>query len=122
MAHLKPWRLPAGMASVRGARRNAFSLLHSCELLDHPGARMLVEGLSEAERAVTATMIERGLNSPLTSSMGRLLDAMAAMLGICLNATYEGEPASCSKPRRGERLVQMTRGAPTIGGWLRLSL
>lgn len=93
MAHLKPWRLPAGMASVRDARRNAFSLLHSCELLDHPGARMLVEGLSEAERAVTATMIERGLNSPLTSSMGRLLDAMAAMLGICLNATYEGEPA-----------------------------
>lgn len=93
MAHLKPWRLPAGMASVRDARRNAFSLLHSCELLDHPGARMLVEGLSEAERAVTVTMIERGLNSPLTSSMGRLLDAMAAMLGICLNATYEGEPA-----------------------------
>lgn len=93
MAHLKPWRLPAGMASVRDARRNAFSLLHSCELLNHPGARMLVEGLSEAERAVTATMIERGLNSPLTSSMGRLLDAIAAMLGICLNATYEGEPA-----------------------------
>ncbi len=93
MAHLKPWRLPAGMASVRDARRNAFSLLHSCELLDHPGARMLVEGLSEAERAVTATMIERGLNSPLTSSMGRLLDAMAAMLGICPSATYEGEPA-----------------------------
>lgn len=93
MAHLKPWRLPAGMASVRDARRNAFSLLHSCELLDHPGARVLVKGLSEAERAVTATMIERGLNSPLTSSMGRLLDAMAAMLGICLNATYEGEPA-----------------------------
>ena len=54
---------------------------------------MLVEGLSEAERAVTAIMIERGLNSPLTSSMGRLLDAMAAMLGICPNATYEGEPA-----------------------------
>ena len=93
MVHLKPWRLPAGMASVRDARRNAFSLLHSCELLDHPGARVLAEGLSEAERAVTATMIERGLNSPLTSSMGRLLDAMAAMLGICLNATYEGEPA-----------------------------
>lgn len=93
MAHLKPWRLPAGMASVRDARRNAFSLLHSCELLNHPGARVLAEGLSEAERAVTATMIERGLNSPLTSSMGRLLDAMAAMLGICLNATYEGEPA-----------------------------
>ena len=93
MAHLKPWRLPAGMASVRDARRNAFSLLHSCELLAHPGARVLVKGLSEAERSVTATMIERGLNSPLTSSMGRLLDAMAAMLGICPSATYEGEPA-----------------------------
>ena len=38
-------------------------------------------------------MVERGINSPLTSSMGRLLDACAAILGICGRATYEGEPA-----------------------------
>ena len=38
-------------------------------------------------------MIERGINSPRTSSMGRLFDAAAAILGICGKATYEGEPA-----------------------------
>ena len=38
-------------------------------------------------------MIERGINCPLTSSMGRLLDAVSAILGICHSATYEGEPA-----------------------------
>ena len=42
---------------------------------------------------MTATMIERGINSPRTSSMGRLFDAAAAILGICDKATYEGEPA-----------------------------
>ena len=38
-------------------------------------------------------MIERDINSPRTSSMGRLFDAAAAILGICGTATYEGEPA-----------------------------
>ena len=92
-AHLRAWRLPGGAASVRDPRRNAFALLHACGLLDHPGTRPLLESLRDEERAVTATMIERGLNSPLTSSMGRFLDAVAALLGICKRATYEGEPA-----------------------------
>lgn len=38
-------------------------------------------------------MLERGINSPLTSSMGRFLDACAAILGICEHASYDGEPA-----------------------------
>ena len=38
-------------------------------------------------------MIKRNINSPRTSSMGRLFDAAAAILGICGTATYEGEPA-----------------------------
>ena len=93
VAHLKSWRLPGGAASVRDPRRNAFALLYACDLLDHPGAESLLASLTTEERAVTATMIERGLNSPFTSSMGRFLDAVAALLGICRHATYEGEPA-----------------------------
>ena len=38
-------------------------------------------------------MIKRNINSPRTSSMGRLFDAAAAILDICGTATYEGEPA-----------------------------
>lgn len=92
-AHLRTWALPGGAASVRDARRNAFALLSELGLLEHLGAERLLGGLDEQTRSVTATMIERGINSPRTSSMGRLFDAAAAILGICGQATYEGEPA-----------------------------
>ena len=92
-AHLRTWALPGGAASVRDARRNAFALLSELGLLEHTGAAGLLGTLDEQTRRVTATMIERGINSPRTSSMGRLFDAAAAILGICDKATYEGEPA-----------------------------
>ena len=92
-AHLRTWALPGGAASVRDARRNAFALLSELDLLEHPGAVGLLDSLDEQTRSITATMIERGINSPRTSSMGRLFDAAAAILGICGQATYEGEPA-----------------------------
>ena len=92
-AHLRTWTLPGGVASIRDARRNAFALLSELGLLEHPGAARLLSGLDAQTRSVTATMIERGINSPRTSSMGRLFDAAAAILGICGQATYEGEPA-----------------------------
>lgn len=92
-AHLRTWALPGGAASVRDARRNAFALLSELGLLEHPGAARLLDSLDEQTRSVTATMIERGINSPRTSSMGRLFDAATAILGICGKATYEGEPA-----------------------------
>ena len=91
--HLRTWALPGGTASVRDARRNAFALLSELSLLEHPGAARLLDSLDAQTRSVTATMIERGINSPRTSSMGRLFDAAAAILGICDKATYEGEPA-----------------------------
>ncbi len=90
---LAPWRLPGAAASVRDARRNALSLLYAADLLDHPGAAAALGQLEPTMREVTLQMVERGINSPLTSSMGRLLDAVSALLGICGVATYEGEPA-----------------------------
>ena len=92
-AHLRTWALPGGAASVRDARRNAFALLSELGLLGHPGAAGILGSLDEQTRSITATMIERNINSPRTSSMGRLFDAAAAILGICERATYEGEPA-----------------------------
>ena len=93
VAHLRTWALPGGAASVRDARRNAFALLSELGLLEHPGVAGLLGTLDERTRSITATMIERNINSPRTSSMGRLFDAAAAVLGICGQATYEGEPA-----------------------------
>ena len=92
-AHLRTWQLPGGAASVHDARRNAFALLSELNLLEHPGAVGLLGRLDDQTRNITATMIECNINSPRTSSMGRLFDAAAAILGICGQATYEGEPA-----------------------------
>lgn len=110
-AHLRTWALPGGAASVRDARRNAFALLSELGLLEHPGAAGLLGTLDEQTRSVTATMIERGINSPRTSSMGRLFDAAAAILGICDKATYEGEPAieleAAAWPALGGKTVRL---------------
>lgn len=93
VAHLELWPLPGGAASVRDPRRNAFALLKHYDLLDHSGAAPLLDTLQPDEKELASRMIERGINCPLTSSMGRLLDAVSVILGICHSATYEGEPA-----------------------------
>ena len=92
-AHLRPWRLPGGAASVRDARRNAYALLSDYGMLGEPAAQGFAAELGDEVRSVTHAMLERSLNSPVTTSMGRLFDAAAALLGICGQATYEGEPA-----------------------------
>lgn len=111
VAHLRTWALPGGAASVHDARRNAFALLSELNLLEHPGAVGLLNSLDEQTRSITATMIERGINSPRTSSMGRLFDAAAAILGICGQATYEGEPAieleAAAWPALGGKTVRL---------------
>ena len=92
-AHLATWPLPGGVAAIRDSKRNAYALLHQYGLLGHPGARGLLDRLGTETCNILSTMLERDLNCPATSSMGRFLDACAALLGICDVATYEGEPA-----------------------------
>ncbi|MFW6005941.1 MAG: carbamoyltransferase HypF [Candidatus Bipolaricaulota bacterium] len=45
------------------------------------------------ELAITLNQLEKGVNSPITTSAGRFLDAASALLGLCSERTYEGEPA-----------------------------
>ncbi len=52
-------------------------------------------------------MIERGLNAPSTSSVGRLFDAAAALTGVCTHPTYEGEAAVLfDAARQGELRIE----------------
>jgi hydrogenase maturation protein HypF len=67
-------------------------LLHH-GLAEHPAAERVKERLGSTQCSLIGQMIERGLNTPLTSSAGRLFDAVSALLGVCEEATYEGEPA-----------------------------
>ena len=90
-ACLDPFPLPGGDAAVRRIGRIAFSLLWKYGLLDRGGE--FASTLDAGERKVLEGMLRRGLNSPLTSSMGRLFDAVAALCGVCEKASYEAEAA-----------------------------
>lgn len=84
--------MPGGAACVKHPLRMAYGVLWAFDLLDHPGAADVLETLGE-QATICEQMIDRGLNTPVTSSVGRLFDAASALLGICTEPTYEGEPA-----------------------------
>ncbi len=94
-AHLREVPLPGGAAAVRRPARMALGLLAGIDrgLLDHPGSQELLARMAENERKVILTMIGRSFNSPPTSSMGRLFDAVAAIIGVRDDADYEGQAA-----------------------------
>lgn len=84
--------MPGAAACVRHPLRMAYGVLWAFDLLEHPAAADALRELG-AQASVCSQMIERTLNTPFTSSVGRLFDAAAALLGVCKEATYEGEPA-----------------------------
>lgn len=95
-ASLLPFPLPGGEQAIRHPARIAFGL---CWLLRGEEAAMndrrLLEllGLSTRETEMLAAMLRRGVNAPWTSSMGRLFDAVAALVLGARAASYEGELA-----------------------------
>ena len=95
VAHLRQVPMPGGAAAIRRPARMAFGLLIGLDegLFDHLGASILQRTLANEERATLHAMASRGLNSPSTSSMGRLFDAVAALIGLRADAMYEGQAA-----------------------------
>jgi len=93
VAHLRPLPLLGGDAAVREPVRAGFALA-----LDAFGdaeaacaAFPALAALDGRQRHVFATMARRGLNAPLSSGMGRLFDAVAALLDVCGYAEYEAQ-------------------------------
>lgn len=84
--------MPGGAAAIKNPLRMAYGVLWNFDLLEHPGAQAVVEQLG-AQAELCEQMIEKELNTPMTSSVGRLFDAASAMLGVCVQPKYEGEGA-----------------------------
>ncbi|GAA4228135.1 carbamoyltransferase HypF [Actinomadura meridiana] len=81
--HLEPVPMPGGAAAIREPWRMAAAYGVPGDL---PVAR-------RSGWSAVATMAGRRVNAPLTSSMGRLFDAVAAVLGVRDRVTYEGQAA-----------------------------
>lgn len=93
IAHFRPFKLPGGEQAVKDPRRIALSLLY--EVLDYNNQEKLpfLETIPTKELNLVRQMLSRNLNTPLTSSVGRLFDGVAALIGICENITFEGQAA-----------------------------
>ncbi|MCB1496278.1 MAG: carbamoyltransferase HypF [Bauldia sp.] len=93
VACLRQFPLPGGEAAVREPRRSALGLLVAAFGSEAFGMNDLppVAAFDTAERRIVSQMLARDVNAPLTSSVGRLLDAFAALCGLRQVSAYEGQ-------------------------------
>ena len=93
-ACLRPFRLPGGEKAVREPRRSALGVLHAIagdDVAGMDGAPM--RAFSAPERTLLLEALSRGVNSPVTTSAGRLFDAVAAIIDCRQRASFEGQAA-----------------------------
>ncbi|WP_035985287.1 carbamoyltransferase HypF [Leptolyngbya sp. KIOST-1] len=125
LAHLRPFALPGGDRCSREPRRSAIALLYGCY-----GDQAFVmtdlapiQAFSAPQRAVLRQMFAADVNSPMTSSMGRLFDGVAALLGLPQSVSFEGQAAialeglaaECSTPKGYPFAVSVTH--PAVIDW-----
>jgi len=95
VAHFRTFRLPGGERAIKEPRRAAIGLLYELmgrSLFDQQQLEPL-DSFSLSERHTLLTMLEKGVNSPLTSSAGRLFDVVSALLGLRQVNSFEGQAA-----------------------------
>ena len=92
IAHLRPLPLPGGDAGVRNPCRLAIAYLAACGI-EADDVIPAVAACSETERRVIRRQIERMTGCVPTTSMGRLFDVVASILGVRHRITYEAQAA-----------------------------
>ena len=131
-----PVAMPGGAQAVRQPWRNTFAHLDAaigweCCKREHPGLE-LVRTLDTKPLGTLAAMMSKGINSPQSSSCGRLFDAVAAAVGLCRDTvSYEGEAAIALESIADARALALEDGgypiplrsqAPASGGLTTMDL
>jgi len=117
-AHLGLFPLPGGEAAIREPVRILAGLLAVNGRIPEAFGPLMGERLDQVKLWLEA--VDKGINSPLTSSAGRLFDAAAAAVGFRRRVTFEGEAAmwlegAADKTETGEYPVRiLDEGAPVI--------
>ncbi|WP_267383726.1 carbamoyltransferase HypF [Cyanobacterium sp. uoEpiScrs1] len=94
VAHFRPFRLPGGDRAVKEPRRIALGMLYEVfGSFDGLEKLQLFEDCSNKELELIQQMLSLNLNAPLTSSVGRIFDGVASILGICQQTSFEGQGA-----------------------------
>ncbi len=96
IASFRLFPLPGGDKAVYEPRRIALGLLYELfgnSIFNHEINLELMQSFTIQELKIIKTMLNRKLNTPLTSSVGRLFDGVAALLGMSQTVSFEGQAA-----------------------------
>jgi hydrogenase maturation protein HypF len=89
--HLRPFRLPGGENAIREPCRTAFSVLF--ETFGEEAGKLDLLPLNMTEKDFFTTMIKKNVNSPFTTGMGRLFDAVASLIGLRHRVSFHAQSA-----------------------------
>lgn len=95
VASFRTFKLPGGERAIKEPRRTAVGILYEIfgdGVFEHTELQSL-KSYSSPELVVLQQMLTKGINSPLTSSVGRLFDAVASIIGLRQRVNFEGQAA-----------------------------
>jgi hydrogenase maturation protein HypF len=94
VAHLAPTPMPGGAAAIKEPWRMAISYLHQTYGEGFRNRKLaFLESLTTNQISITTQMIEKGVNVPQTSSLGRFFDGISALMGLRTKVAFEGQAA-----------------------------
>lgn len=95
VGYLNPFPLPGGEQAIREPRRSTIGVLYNLYGVESFAkfATLLSALFSESELSILKQLLEKRINTPFTSSVGRLFDAVSSLLNLCAKVTYEGQAA-----------------------------
>jgi hydrogenase maturation protein HypF len=111
VGHLRPVRLPGGDAAVRRPARTAMAHLEAAGVPWEAGIAP-IDAADATELTAIAGMLRSGAGCTPTTSMGRLFDAVASILGVRQDVDHEGQAAM-----ELEAIASTTRGAADVDDW-----
>jgi len=124
VAHLRSFRLPGGEAAVKQPRRAALSVLFEWGGDEAIQDQSLppVQGLGTVELAVIRRMLAEASNTPATTSAGRLFDAVASLVGLRQQVSFEGQAGmelefAIDRDVHDFYRFEVERGEPSVLDW-----
>ena len=112
LGHLRPLPMPGGDRAAREPWRMAAAVLHEAGRNTEIAARF-----GQAGADTLATMLARRVNCPPSSSMGRVFDAAAGLLGLCSHMHFEAQAAMLVEQAASRFIETLDWPRPVPGGW-----
>lgn len=118
VGHLRAFPLPGGDLAAREPRRSALGLAIAwCPegWADSDLVRLMRDAFSAQELRLLSSIVQSGINAPMTSSVGRLFDGVASLLGVRQRCAFEGQ-AAMELEAIADRTVGFPEAYPTVVG------